>query len=89
MSLIQPVPMLDFGTSPKFYVSGLGRVTPMGSVAMFTYYIEKPCSDGPLRTVEVELIAPCESIGPAFDLTIESLGVREFTLGYQQMRLSN
>ena len=72
------LPLIDPGASPKFYVSGLGRVTPMGPVALFTFYILRP-EDGrqtAARMIEVELIAPVESVGPAFELAVSTLGAR-------------
>lgn len=72
------LPLVDTGATPKFYVSGLGRVTPMGPVAMFSFYVVRPPTppDGACRMVEVDLIAPVEAVGPAFDLAITTLGAR-------------
>jgi hypothetical protein len=77
MSIIQPVRMLDYGNAPKYYVTGLGSVRAMGPVATFGFYFAKPQNeDGEMNVLEVELIMPVDSVGPAFDLTLESLGSR-------------
>jgi hypothetical protein len=77
MSIIQPVHMLDYGNAARYFVSGLGSVRALGSVATFSYYFAKPQNeDGEMNVLEVELIMPVDSVGPAFDLTLESLGPR-------------
>lgn len=69
-------PLIDTGMAPKYFVSGLGRITSMGPVALFSFYVLRPRGDDQERMVEVELIAPVESVGPAFDMAVATLGAK-------------
>lgn len=70
-------PLVDLGNAKRFYVSGLGRVVPMGAVALFQFELTRPGAEGdPERVIEVELIAPVEAVGPAFEMAITALGPR-------------
>lgn len=70
--------IVDHGTAPRFYVSGLGRITPMGPVALFSFYVVRPETEeeAGAHVIEVELFAPVEAVGPAFELAIATLGAR-------------
>lgn len=66
------LPLVNPGNAQRIFVSGLGRVIPMGTVALFQFYVLQDEQ----RLVEVELVAPVEAVGPAFDLAITTLGAR-------------
>lgn len=67
-------PLIDHGTAPRYYVSRLGLIVPMGPVAQFSFVVDQPQQQQ--RVVEVHLIAPVEAVGPAFELAVDTLGAK-------------
>lgn len=69
-----PPKVLDAGTAPEFFCSGLGRVECLGANARFSLFVQQISPSGsPENLVNVRIVMPLDAVGPAVELTLQTL----------------
>lgn len=81
LELLQHIDVIDYGKAPIVTVNGgIARVEPIGSNVLFALWSKQTgIVDGTLvdlREVVQNVVLPITAVGPAIELTLQSLGPR-------------
>jgi hypothetical protein len=67
--------LIDTGQAPEVFCSALGRVEHIGSMVRYTLYSEIITASGEREgIVNLKVVMPSESVQPAMEITLYSLG---------------